>query len=81
MVNTVSDILDAIRTLPRPERVRLVQELSKELGTDGDVQGRARSGGATAAEFRTWLADLLTRVPVSPALASEAFDRGQIYDE
>lgn len=34
VMDTVSDILDAIRMLPRPEKVRLAQELSREL--DGE---------------------------------------------
>jgi hypothetical protein len=80
-MNTVSDILEAIRTLPRPDRVRLARELSKELGADAGAEEHLPQGEAAAAEFRTWLADLLTRVPASAPLAPEAFDRGQIYDE
>ena len=78
-MDTVSDILDAIRTLPRPERVRLVQRLSRELGAEAD--DRPRSGQAAGAEFDAWLEELLSRVPSSPPLPPEAFDRGSIYDE
>jgi hypothetical protein len=77
-MDTVRDILDAIRTLPRPERVRLAQELSKELGAE--AEDRSRSGEAAAAEFDAWLEKLLSRVPSSPPLLPEAFDRGSIYE-
>jgi len=33
-MGTVSDILEAIRTLPRPERVQLFERLATELGDE-----------------------------------------------
>jgi hypothetical protein len=34
-VSSIRDILDAIRGLPRPDRLRLVEELNHELETEG----------------------------------------------
>jgi len=78
-MDTVSDILDAIRTLPWPERVRLVQELSKELGAE--TEGGLRAGEAAGAEFEAWLDNLLSRLPPGPPVPLAALDRGSIYDE
>jgi hypothetical protein len=33
-VNSVRDILEAIRALPRPDRLRLAEELTEELGSE-----------------------------------------------
>lgn len=79
-METVSEILDAIRTLPRTERVRLAQELSRELGVSHGTEP-ARSEAAASAEFDAWLEELLRHVPTSPPVPPEAFDRGSIYDE
>ena len=34
-MNSVRDILDAIRALPRPDRLKLAEALSQELGGEG----------------------------------------------
>jgi hypothetical protein len=39
-VNSVRDILEAIRALPRPDRLRLAEQLSEELGSE-PLQGSA----------------------------------------
>lgn len=33
-MNSVRDILEAIRALPRPDRLRLAEQLSEELGSE-----------------------------------------------
>jgi hypothetical protein len=35
LVSTVRDLLDAIRALPGPDRLRLVEQLATELGDEG----------------------------------------------
>jgi len=40
VVNSVRDILDAIRALPRPDRLRLAEQLTEELGSE-PLQGPA----------------------------------------
>jgi hypothetical protein len=35
-MGTVSDILDAIRTLPRPDRLRLLEQLEADLHNQGE---------------------------------------------
>lgn len=79
MMDTVSDILNAIRTLPRLERVRLAQELSKELGAE--AEGGLRTGEAAGAEFEAWLDKLHSRLSPGPPVPLAALDRGSIYDE
>jgi hypothetical protein len=39
-VNSVRDILEAIRALPRPDRFRLAEQLTEELGSE-PLQGPA----------------------------------------
>ena len=44
-MNSVRDILEAIRALPRPDRLRLVEQLSEELGSEPlEVQEGGRQG-------------------------------------
>jgi hypothetical protein len=39
-LNSVRDILEAIRALPRPDRLRLAEQLTEELGSE-PLQGTA----------------------------------------
>jgi hypothetical protein len=76
---TVREILDAARALPRVERVRLLEELRRELRVERSPS--AGTSSATGSELRSWLDGLLARAPSSPALPSEAFERENIYGD
>ena len=76
---TVREIMDAVRALPRVERLRLVEELRREFRAEGRPLSDA--GRAAASDLRVWLDDLLARAPSSPALPAEAFDRDSIYGD
>ncbi len=59
-MNSVRDILDAIRALPRPDRLRLVEQLNEELGSapqEGQEDDRQAVIDALRASAGAWSDD------------------------
>jgi hypothetical protein len=59
-VNSVRDILEAIRALPRPDRLRLVEQLREELGSapqEGSEDDRQAVIDALRASAGAWSDD------------------------
>jgi len=56
-------------------------ELIVLTGESAELQLLGKKAADAAAEFETWLHGVHQRVPSTPALPDEAFDRGSIYDE
>jgi hypothetical protein len=76
-MTTVREILDAALSLPRPDRLRLAEQLNEVL--EGEAEDLPLSGVEGAKQFRSWLEELLSRAPKTPVLPAQAFSREQIY--
>jgi hypothetical protein len=56
-------------------------ELIVLTGVAPEHEPAAKAAVDAAVEFETWLRAVLQRVPSSPVLPDEAFDRGSFYNE
>jgi hypothetical protein len=77
-MNSVRDILEAIRALPRPERLRLVEQLQGELADEAVSDG----GAPPPSEFLEQRGRLLVYTgPINSSDFDHRIDREERVDE